>query len=93
MEKPRVAFFDFASCEGCQLQVINLEEDLLKVLEAVDVVTFREAMKEQSDDYDIAFVEGSITRRSDEERLNTIRRNAKVLIALGSCATLGGINC
>jgi len=56
-------------------------------------VTFREAMKEQSDDYDIAFVEGSITRRSDEERLNTIRRNAKVLIALGSCATLGGINC
>ena len=93
MEKPRVAFFDFASCEGCQLQVINLEEDLLKVLEAVDVVTFREAMKEQSDDYDIAFVEGSITRKSDEERLNTIRRNAKVLIALGSCATLGGINC
>ena len=93
MEKPRVAFFDFASCEGCQLQIINLEEDLLKVLEAVDVVTFREAMKEQSDDYDIAFVEGSITRKSDEERLNTIRRNAKVLIALGSCATLGGINC
>ena len=93
MEKPRVAFFDFASCEGCQLQVINLEEDLLKVLEAVDVVTFREAMKEQSDDYDIAFVEGSITRKSDEERLNEIRGHAKVLIALGSCATLGGINC
>ena len=93
MEKPRVAFFDFASCEGCQLQVINLEEDLLKVLEAVDVVTFREAMKEQSDDYDIAFIEGSITRKSDEERLNGIRRNAKVLVALGSCATLGGINC
>ena len=93
MEKPKVAFFDFASCEGCQLQIINLEEDLLKVLEAVDVVTFREAMKEQSDDYDIAFVEGSITRKSDEERLNRIRGNAKVLIALGSCATLGGINC
>ena len=83
MEKPRVAFFDFASCEGCQLQVINLEEDLLKVLEAVDVVTFREAMKEQSDDYDIAFVEGSITRKSDEERLNEIRTNAKILVALG----------
>ena len=56
MKKPRVAFFDFASCEGCQLQVVNLEEDLLKVLEAVDVVSFREAMKEHSDDYDIAFV-------------------------------------
>jgi len=93
MKKPRVAFFDFASCEGCQLQVINLEEDLLQVLEAVDVVSFREAMKEHSDDYDIAFVEGSITRRSDEARLKGIRKNAKVLVALGSCATLGGINC
>ncbi|UCG67482.1 MAG: NADH:ubiquinone oxidoreductase [Deltaproteobacteria bacterium] len=93
MKKPRVAFFDFASCEGCQLQVVNLEEDLLQVLEAVDVVCFREAMKEHSDDYDIAFVEGSITRRSDEARLKEIRKNAKVLVALGSCATLGGINC
>lgn len=93
MDKPRVAFFDFASCEGCQLQVINLEEDLLRVVEAVEVVSFREAMKGHSDDYDIAFVEGSITRHSDEERLNGIRRNAKVLVALGSCAALGGINC
>ncbi|MCG2775335.1 MAG: NADH:ubiquinone oxidoreductase [Desulfobacterales bacterium] len=93
MEKPRVAFFDFASCEGCQLQVINLEEDLLKVVAAVDIVSFREATKEHSDDYDIAFVEGSITRGSDEDRLNQIRTNAKVLVALGSCAVLGGINC
>jgi sulfhydrogenase subunit delta len=93
MEKPKVAFFDFASCEGCQLQIVNLEEDLLKVLGAVDVVSFREAMKEHSDDYDIAFVEGSITRRSDEARIKEIRKNAKVLVALGSCAALGGINC
>lgn len=93
MDKPRVAFFDFASCEGCQLQVINLEEDLLRVVEAVEVVSFREAMKGHSDDYDIAFVEGSITRHSDEERLEGIRRNTKVLVALGSCAALGGINC
>lgn len=93
MTKPRVAFFDFASCEGCQLQVVNMEEDLLQVLGAVDVVSFREAMKEHSDDYDIAFVEGSITRRLDEARLKGIRANAKVLVTLGSCATLGGINC
>jgi len=92
MEKPRVAFFDFASCEGCQLQVVNLEEDLLQVVQAADVVSFREAMKGHSDDYDIAFVEGSITRRSDEARLKEIRKNAKVLVALGACATLGGIN-
>ncbi|MFH1123271.1 MAG: NADH:ubiquinone oxidoreductase [Pseudomonadota bacterium] len=93
MGKPKVAFFDFASCEGCQLQVINLEEDLLKVIEAIDVVSFREATKEHSNDYDIAFVEGSITRRSDEDRLKGIRANAAVLVALGSCAALGGINC
>ncbi len=93
MDKPRVAFFDFASCEGCQLQVINLEEDLLQVVGAVEVVSFREAMKGHSDDYDIAFVEGSITRHSDEERLDGIRRCAKVLVALGACAAFGGINC
>ena len=93
MEKPRVAFFDFASCEGCQLQVINLEEDLLKVIEAIEIVSFREATKDHSDDYDIAFVEGSITRRSDEARLKGIRAHAGVLVALGSCAALGGINC
>ena len=93
MEKPRVAFFDFASCEGCQLQVVNLEEDLLKVLAVVDIASFREATKDHSDDYDIAFVEGSITRPADESRLKGIRSNAKVLVALGSCAALGGINC
>lgn len=92
MGKPRVAFFDFAGCEGDQLQVINLEERLLDVLEAIDIVSFREAMKGHADDYDIAFVEGSITRRSDEARLRAVRQNAKVLVAFGSCATLGGIN-
>ena len=92
MGKPRVAFFDFACCEGCQLQVYNLEEDLLKVLDAVEVVSWREAMKGHSDDYDIAFVEGSILRPSDELRLRQIRRNAKILVALGACATIGGIN-
>ena len=67
--KPRVAFFDFASCEGCQLQVVNLEEKVLDLIDIVQVVAFREAMKEHSDEYDIAFVEGSIMRPMDEERL------------------------
>jgi coenzyme F420-reducing hydrogenase gamma subunit len=92
MGKPKVAFFDFAGCEGDQLQVINLEEELLHVLEAVDIVSFREALKGHADTYDIAFVEGSITRRSDEARLKEIRHHAGVLVAFGSCATLGGIN-
>jgi sulfhydrogenase subunit delta len=92
MGKPKVAFFDFASCEGDQLQIVNLEEDLLKVVGAVDIVSFREAVTGHSDDYDIAFVEGSITRRSDEARLLGIRKQAKVLVALGACATIGGVN-
>jgi coenzyme F420-reducing hydrogenase gamma subunit len=90
--KPRVAFFDFASCEGCQLQVINLEEDLLALAHAVDIVSFREAMSEHSEPYDVAFVEGSITRKSDEDRLRKIRENAGTVVALGACAAIGGVN-
>ncbi len=90
--KPKVAFFDFASCEGCQLQVVNLEEKVLDLVDMVQVVSFREAMKEHSDDYDIAFVEGSIMRPMDEERLKKIRHNATLLVALGACACIGGVN-
>jgi coenzyme F420-reducing hydrogenase gamma subunit len=88
----KVAFFDFAGCEGDQLQIANLEEDLLVLLDLVEVVSFREIMKEHSDDYDIAFIEGSCTRPEDEERLHHIRNHAKKVVALGSCATIGGIN-
>lgn len=93
MSKPKVAIFDFAGCGGDQLQIVNLEEAILDVVGHVDVVTWREGMKDQSQDYDIALVEGSITRKSDEERLISIRNTAKVLVAIGSCATIGGINC
>lgn len=92
MSKPRVAIFDFACCEGCQLQIVNLEEDILNLIDVVDVVEWREAMSEQSHEYDIAIVEGSITRPEDEHRLEIIRSRAKVLIALGACATIGGVN-
>ncbi len=90
--KPKVAFFDFAGCEGDQLQIANLEEEILDLLGQVEVVSFREVMKEHSDDYDIAFIEGSCTRLQDEERLKEIRKNASVVVAIGSCATIGGIN-
>lgn len=91
MKKPKVAFFDFASCEGCQLQVANLEEAVIDVTKLVDIVSFREVMKEHSDDYDIAVVEGSIMRPMDEERLKKIRANAKILVALGACACIGSV--
>ena len=90
--KMKVAFFDFASCEGCQLQIANLEEEILDLIEIVDVVSFREISDVHLDNYDIAFVEGSINRPMDEKRLREIRKNAKILIALGSCACLGGVN-
>lgn len=89
--KPKVAFFDFSSCEGCQLQIANLEEAVVDVIKLIDIVSFREVMKEHSDDYDIAIVEGSITRPMDAERLKKIRERAKILIALGTCAHLGGV--
>lgn len=92
MSRPRVAVFDFACCEGCQLQLVNLEEEILDLVGAVEPVEWREAMSEQSDEYDIAIVEGSITRPEDEERLKKIRARAKVLIALGACAATGGVN-
>lgn len=90
--KPRVAFFEFSSCEGCQLQIVNNEETLLDFLSLVEVVNFREAMTEKSDDYEIAFVEGSISTDDEVKRLRKIRRNAKVLVAFGSCACFGGVN-
>ncbi len=91
--KPKIAFFDFACCEGCQLQVVNLEVEMVDLLGAVDIVQFREAMTEKSDDYAIAFVEGSITREKDIPRLKKIREKAAILVALGACATIGGVNC
>ena len=74
-KKVRIAFFDFADCEGCQLQLTYLNENFLGLLEHCDIVNFREAISERSDDYDIAFVEGSITRKHDEERVKKIRKN------------------
>jgi len=90
--KPKVAFFDFACCEGCQLTVIDALQTHLDLLDAVEIVQFREAMTEKGEDYQIAFIEGSCTRASDEARLKRIREQADIVVALGACAHLGGIN-
>ena len=92
--KPKVAFFDFTCCEGCQLDTLNIEgQDLVDLVSAVDIVEFREVATGQADHYDIAFVEGSISRESEIPRLKDIRERADVVIALGACAHIGGINC
>ena len=90
--KPKVAFFDFACCEGCQLTVIDALQTHLDLLDAVEIVQFREAMTEKGEDYQIAFVEGSCTRPSDEARLKKIREQASIVVALGACAYTGGVN-
>lgn len=92
LARPRVAFFELTSCEGCQLQILNNEATLLDFLNLVTVVNFREAMTERDDNYDVAFVEGSVSRGDEVERLRAIRANAKILVALGSCACFGGVN-
>ena len=90
--KPKVAFFDFTGCEGCQLTVIDALQEYPELFEVVEIVEFREAMSEKSDRYYIAFVEGSCARERDEARLRDIRDQAAIVVALGACAHLGGIN-
>ncbi len=90
--RPKVAFFDFTCCEGCQLTVLDSLQDHPDLLGAVEIVQFREAMSERSDDYLIAFIEGSCSRPADEERLKHIRERASIVVALGACAHLGGVN-
>lgn len=89
--RPKTAFFELTSCEGCQLQVLNKEATLIDFLNLVEVVHFREAMDEKADDYEIAFVEGAVTRQDEVERLREIRQNARILVAFGSCACFGGV--
>jgi coenzyme F420-reducing hydrogenase gamma subunit len=92
-EKPKVGFFSFTSCEGCQLVVLSMADRLLDLLGAVEVVNFREASSYKGNDYDVAVVEGAISTVHEIEELIEIRKQAKVLIAFGACAHIGGVNC
>ena len=90
--KMKIGSFDFTCCEGCQLQLANKESTLPAFLGLLDIRNFREISSERHDDYDIALVEGSITRSDEIERLKAIRAQASVLVAFGSCACFGGVN-
>lgn len=91
-DKPRVGIFDFTGCEGCELNQLNFEDQLLDILAHVDIVEWREAMDDRPGQYDIAFVEGSLSTPDCIKRIHEIRRRAKVLVALGACAVQGGVN-
>ena len=90
--KPTVAVYKFSSCDGCQLSLLNMEDELLSLADAVDLAYFIEASRAtKPGPYDIALVEGSVTTPHEVERIKEIRQDAKFLIALGTCATAGGV--
>ncbi|MBU2610557.1 MAG: oxidoreductase, partial [Chloroflexi bacterium] len=91
-KKPSVAVYKFSSCDGCQLSLLNLEDELLDLAGAVDIAYFLEATRAvKPGPYDITLVEGSVTTPHEAERIRQIRSEARFLIALGTCATAGGI--
>ena len=90
--RPRLAVFKFTSCDGCQLNILNLEDDLLTLGQVLDIAYFPEASSRmQSGPFDIVLVEGSISTPDHIARLAEIRQQAKTLITIGACATAGGI--
>ncbi len=90
--KPKLAVYKFSSCDGCQLSLLNLEDELLDLAAAVDIAYFLEATRTvKTGPYDIGLVEGSITTPHEAERIKEVRAQCKYLIALGTCATAGGI--
>jgi coenzyme F420-reducing hydrogenase gamma subunit len=90
--KPKLAVWKFASCDGCQLTLLDLEDELLALAGAVEVAEFREATSSVVEGpYDLSLVEGSITTAHDAERIQEVRRASKALVTIGACATSGGI--
>jgi sulfhydrogenase subunit delta len=90
VQKPKIGFYSLTGCGGDQLMILNHEDELLRLLNYVEVVSFQEASSLQEDKkVDIAFVEGSVSTKMDLDRLNNIRKGSKTLIAIGDCA-IGG---
>jgi len=90
--KPKIGVFKFASCDGCQLTLLDAEDELLGIAGAIDIAYFPEASRCMAKGpYDIALVEGSITTVDDAKRIQDVRRVSKSLIVIGACATAGGI--
>jgi coenzyme F420-reducing hydrogenase gamma subunit len=90
--KPKLAVFKFASCDGCQLSLLDAEDQLLALAGAIEIAYFLEARTQEiAGPYDVGLVEGSITTEHDAQRIRQIRRQCKFLVTIGACATSGGI--
>ena len=85
MARPRLAVFKFASCDGCQLSLLDAEDELLAVAEAVDIAYFPGSRHTQMSDgpYDVGLVEGSVTTAHDAARIKDIRKQCRFLVAIG----------
>jgi coenzyme F420-reducing hydrogenase gamma subunit len=90
--KPKLAVWKFASCDGCQLSLLDCEDELLTIAGQVEIAYFLEASRAAAKGpYDLSLVEGSITTPHDVERIQQVRRASKFLVTIGACATAGGI--
>jgi len=90
--KPKLAVWKFSSCDGCQLTLLDCEDELLAVAGAVEIAYFPEATRGVvKGPYDLSLVEGSITTAHDAERIKAVRKQSKALITIGACATAGGV--
>ena len=90
--KPSLAVWKFASCDGCQLTLLNCEDELLAITESVHIASFTEASSTvDPGPYDVSLVEGSITTSADAERIREVRAASGFLVTIGACATAGGI--
>lgn len=90
--KPKLAVWKFASCDGCQLSLLDCEDELLTIASKVEIANFPEASRSVvKGTYDLSLVEGSITTPHDAERIQHVRRVSKFLVTIGACATAGGI--
>lgn len=91
-KRPKLAVWKFASCDGCQLSLLDCEDELLEVADLIEIANFPEASRRVVDGpYDLSLVEGSITTPHDAERIKDVRRQSKFLVTIGACATAGGI--
>jgi coenzyme F420-reducing hydrogenase gamma subunit len=89
---PTLAVWKFASCDGCQLSILDCEEELLALASAVRIAYFPEATRAVArGPYDVSLVEGSVTTPEDEQRIRHVRSVSRTLVTIGACATSGGI--
>lgn len=91
-QRPKLAVWKFASCDGCQLSLLDCEDELLELVGEIEIANFAEASHAVlKGPYDLSLVEGSITTPHDAERIHRVRRISKHLVTIGACATSGGI--